>query len=281
MQFLVEKKQKKEKKLQKVIVSPVKKPVKPVIKEETEEPVGLQGTPYTDDLMTRLARLSVEEKTIDVATTNMHIQAAAALANSIDSTLPVEHLQLWTNYQPVNMLKYTPAHCHHHKVERMHYSWLLGVLTVCQGLEHCHIIHYGSQTRERCYDVTNPFILSYQKYQCKTHGNAIFSILNLDLKDSTVTPPVVSFERTIVTAQFLDYLFATIPSHSFNFSSLAKTILSGWVATLTYKIRMVCRVHLTLVLIFCRDCLPKYLQRVTWKKSLKTWKIAIQLIAPH
>jgi len=102
----------------------------------------------------------------------------------------------------------------------------------------CKISLKGASERERCYDVASPFILQYHRYECNNHGGS-FSLLELDLHAHHVTPQIVVFDRTIVTTKLVEYVFNTIPDHSFNFSALTRTIISGWVTTLTHKIHVV------------------------------------------
>lgn len=233
--FLAERAQKKKLKTHNIVISPVKKQLKaPKIKKNVESADDVEGTPYTEDVVSQLAELSIhnsaEYPEKHYATSSSHFAA------TVESVLPVEHLKLWRANQPVNMLTYLPTKCPSHKVLMKHITFNSNFI---QGKDVCHIVLYGKDTRERCFDTESPFILAFQKYQCSTHSYIIFSLLQSDLKDYSITPQVVSFERTIVTTKFLDYIFMTIPSHSFNFSALAKTIVGTWISNLSHKIRMV------------------------------------------
>lgn len=54
---------------------------------------------------------SLSQLIIDVQQPVVNNTQEDDLASSIESVLPVEHLQLWQAKQPVNMLTYLPQYC--------------------------------------------------------------------------------------------------------------------------------------------------------------------------
>lgn len=121
-QFLAERSRKKSSKQKKIVVSPEKQLKVPIKGYNSDVDEEAQGTPYTSDLISKLVDLSLSNAA--EIPTHAYQQSNSQLAASVESVLPILHLQLWNNQQQkLNMLTYIPSNCPLHKVHNTTYIY--------------------------------------------------------------------------------------------------------------------------------------------------------------